>query len=64
MKDGSAVALSIGKYFTPRGISLEGVGIIPDVEIPVGEELYTQIYYSRVSPEEDPQIQGALEALK
>lgn len=64
LKDGSAVALSIGKYFTPRGISLEGVGIIPDVEIPVGEELYTQIYYSRVSPEEDPQIQGALEALK
>ena len=29
--DGSAVALSVGKYITPKGISLEGVGITPDI---------------------------------
>ena len=30
LNDGSAVGLSVGKYFTPSGISLEGIGITPD----------------------------------
>lgn len=31
LEDGSAVAISTGKYFTPKGVSLAGVGITPDV---------------------------------
>ena len=64
LSDGSAVALSIGKYFTPNGISLEGVGITPDVEVIVDEETMISIYYSQLEPEEDPQILAALETLK
>lgn len=64
LNDGSAVALSIGKYFTPKGISLEGVGIIPDVEIAVDEETFSDISYNKLTPAEDPQIQAALAALK
>ena len=64
LNDGSAVALSIGKYYTPKGISLEGVGITPDVEIPVDESTYADIYYSQLEPMADPQIQGAINALK
>lgn len=64
MSDGSAVALSIGKYFTPKGISLEGVGIEPDVKVPVDEETMLNIYYDRLQPQEDPQIQAAVEALQ
>ena len=63
LSDGSAVALSIGKYYTPRGISLEGVGIVPDVEVPVDQETAMEIYYGQMEPENDPQIQAALEAL-
>ena len=63
MSDGSAVALSIGKYYTPKGISLEGVGITPDVQIPVDEDTALEIYYGRLDPQEDPQIQAALAAL-
>ena len=63
MNDGSAVALSIGKYFTPKGVSLEGVGILPDVEVPVSESVFTDIYYGQLAPEEDPQIQAAVAAL-
>lgn len=63
LNDGSAVALSIGKYFTPKGISLEGVGITPDVEVPVKAETAAEIAYNRLSPEDDPQIQAALEVL-
>ena len=64
LNDGSAVALSTGKYFTPKGISLEGVGIIPDVEVVVDDSTYVDIYYGQLPLEEDPQVQAALEALK
>lgn len=64
LKDGSAVSLSIGKYYTPSGLSLEGVGITPDVAVSVDEDTYWEIYYGQLEPDEDPQIQAALEALK
>ena len=37
LSDGSAVGLSVGKYFTPKGVSLAGVGITPDVVVPVDD---------------------------
>ena len=64
LSDGSAVALSIGKYFTPKGINLEEVGLTPDVVVPVEEEIATGIYYGTLAPEEDPQVQAAVKALK
>ncbi len=64
LQDGSAVGLSVGKYFTPKGISLEGVGITPDVELSVDEETYWAIYYGRLDPSQDPQLQAAVEALQ
>ena len=63
LNDGSAVALSVGKYYTPGGISLEGVGITPDVEVSVTEEQAAMIYYGTLDPEADPQIRAAVEAL-
>ena len=62
--DGSAVAISTGRYYTPNGISLEKVGIEPDVPVAVTDEEYSAIYYGQLAPEEDPQILAALEALK
>lgn len=64
LPDGSAAVLSVGRYCTPKGVNLDGVGIAPDVEVPVDEELYWQIYSGYVLPQDDPQIQAALEALK
>ena len=63
LNDGSAVGLSIGEYFTPKGENLAGIGITPDVEIPVDEETAAAIYAGNLDPMEDPQIQAALEAL-
>ena len=63
LNDGSAVGLSVGKYYTPKGVSLEMVGITPDVEVSVDEETYYEIYYGTLEPAEDPQIQAALDAL-
>ena len=64
LSDGSAVGLSVGKYFTPKGVSLAGVGITPDVVVPVDEKTADAIYYDQLEPEDDPQIQAALELLE
>ena len=64
LSDGSAVSLSIGKYFTPKGVSLAETGVTPDLVVPVEEEEAAGIYYGTLTPEEDPQIQAAVKALK
>ena len=61
--DGSAVGLSIGKYTTPNGVSLQDVGILPDVVAEVDEQTEYLIYAGSLTPEEDPQIQAAVRAL-
>lgn len=63
LSDGSAVALSVGKYFTPNGVSLAGVGITPDVTVEVDEDTYAAIYGRALEPSEDPQLQAAISAL-
>lgn len=63
LSDGSAVALSVGKYYTPKGENLAGVGLTPEVEVPLEEELFWQIYYGNVLWQDDPQILAAIEAL-
>ena len=62
--DGSAVALSTGKYFTPKGNSLADKGITPNVRVDVDEETASAIYYGTIQPGDDPQIQAAIKALK
>lgn len=62
--DGSAVALSTGKYFTPKGNSLADKGVIPTVRVDVDEETASAIYYGTLSAGEDPQLQAAIKTLK
>ena len=61
--DGSAVALSTGKYFTPKGNSLTDVGVIPDVRVDVDEETAEKIYFGTLSYADDLQIQAAIQVL-
>ncbi len=65
LSDGSAVNLSVGKYFTPSGKNLTEVGgLTPDVEVEVDEETASKIYAQSLAPEDDPQIQAAVEILQ
>lgn len=64
LSDGSAVAISIGKYFTPNGVSLTGTGVEPDVEIDLSDEEYEALYRGTLAPEDDPQLQAAIEAVR
>ena len=60
LSDGSAISISIGKYFTPNGISLTGVGVTPDVEVDLSDEDFAKLYYDALPAEEDAQMQAAL----
>ena len=63
--DGSAVGLSVGKYYTPKGVSLAEVGgLTPDVHVEVDAEMAAQIYAGLLEPEDDPQILAAMKALE
>lgn len=64
LSDGSAVGLSVGKYTTPKGVSLADVGITPDVVVEVDNETAAKIYGGLLDPMEDPQILAAMELLK
>lgn len=63
LNDGSAVGLSTGKYYTPQGKHLEGVGILPDVVTPVDAQTAAAIRAGILDPEKDPQLQSAVKAL-
>ena len=64
LKDGSAVNISVGKYSTPKGVNLDGIGLVPDVEVPVDEKTARAIAGGILEDFEDPQLQAAIEALE
>lgn len=59
--DGTAIKLTTSHYYTPSGFDLHEVGLKPDVEIDLDDELKKKAV---VSLEEDNQVQKALEVLK
>lgn len=63
LSDGSAVNLSIGKYFTPQGKNLAGIGITPDVIISLSDAQAQQLQQGQLSLVDDPQLSAAILAL-
>ena len=59
--DGSAIVITVQRYFTPNGLSIDGVGIAPDVYVEMYEELSRRI--GSLSIEEDVQLQAAIEVV-
>ena len=65
LSDGSAINLSVGKYYTPKGVSLaDAGGLTPDVEVELPEEDVIDLAAHRLAPEEDEQLQAALGLLQ
>ena len=60
LKDGSAIKMTVAKYFTPSGYDLHEKGIEPDVEVELDAELAAKGYYTL---EEDNQVQKAIGVL-
>lgn len=58
ISDGTAVKVTIAKYFTPNGASIHGIGLTPDFVVEMDEDLTRRI--GEISHEEDVQLQIAL----
>ncbi len=61
LEDGSSINLSIARYYTPKGVSLAGVGIAPDREVVMPEEDLYNFY--QLTHEQDLQLQEAIAAV-
>lgn len=65
LSDGSAVNLSTGRYYTPKGVCLTEVGgLTPDYVVEVDEQTYLLIAYDQLPADQDPQIQQAVKVLQ
>ena len=64
LRDGSAVNLSSARYFTAGGVSLIGTGLVPDPYVGMSYAKQWDLMAGRLAPEDDGQLQAALNALK
>jgi len=65
LSDGSAVALSVGKYCTPNGVSLQDEGgLTPAVPVELTREELQQLQSGDLEPAQDPQVRAAVDAVK
>ena len=60
--DGAGMQLTTSAYYTPSGRSIHGTGITPDVEVAAEEGF--DVSMSIAAPEDDLQLQAALNLLK
>ncbi|WP_097027292.1 S41 family peptidase [Clostridium peptidivorans] len=58
--EGTALKVTVSKYYTPNGENIHGTGIKPDIEVKYPEELLKKPY-DRTT---DPQFKKALEIIK
>lgn len=61
LSDGSAVKITIAKYFTPKGNDINKKGIAPDVEAELSED---STDWTELTHEEDTQFQAALKEIR
>lgn len=61
LSDGTAIKLTISKYFTPKGRNIHKTGIVPDVEIDLTDELKKMV---TIPLEDDIQLQEAIRIVK
>lgn len=61
LSDGTGLKVTISKYYTPNGTNIHGVGITPDVELDLDEELKKEV---NLPKEKDNQLQEAVRILK
>ncbi len=61
LSDGSGLKITIQKYYTPKGVCIQGEGITPDYVVELPEELQYQL---TIEEDKDTQLQKALEVIK
>ncbi len=62
LTDGSGVKVTIAKYYTPSGVCINKIGIVPDHVVEMPEELSLQI--ATLSIDEDVQLKKAVDVIR
>ncbi|HHV99585.1 MAG TPA: S41 family peptidase [Clostridiaceae bacterium] len=63
LEDGSGIKYTTARYFTPSGVCIHGIGIEPDIEVPVPSK-YEGMPVSQIPKGDDVQLQTAVEVLR
>ncbi len=58
--DGTAVKITISRYFTPKGVCIHGEGVTPDIEVELNEELTQMVV---IPHDQDNQLEVAIKAI-
>lgn len=61
LTDGTAIKVTVSKYFTPNGKNIHKIGIEPDLEVVLDEELKQQVV---IEKSDDNQLQSAIDVIK
>ncbi len=61
LRDNSAIKVTISRYYSPNGTSIDGVGATPDIVVDFDEMENGPAYY--LPENEDPQLEKAVEVL-
>ena len=62
LPDGSAVKITVSKYYTPGGVCIQGEGITPDYAVEMEDSL--RLDFGEFPAEDDPQLRKAVEVLE
>ena len=60
LTDGTAVKITISRYFTPKGVCIHGEGVTPHVEVELKDELRQMVI---IPKEQDNQLAEAVKAV-
>lgn len=60
LTDGTAVKITISRYFTPNGVCIHGTGVTPDIEVELDDELKQLVVIPR---DQDNQLEVAIAAI-
>jgi carboxyl-terminal processing protease len=66
LRDGSGIAVTIAKYYTPNGKDINKLGIKPDVDVPLSKKDIQSLMKDRkrLATKQDPQYAKALQTLQ
>lgn len=61
LTDGTAIKVTVSKYYTPKGRNIHGTGIEPDVTVELSDKLKQKVV---IDKDEDNQLQAAIKVIK
>ncbi len=61
LSDGSGLKITVSEYYTPNHNAIHKIGVIPDIEVKLSEELKNKI---TIPEKDDTQLKKAIEVLK